>query len=248
MLKHCPRCGYERQVYDTHVMQGICPECGIAIQKWLRREETEVEIHRTGPDRRKEAGSWFATFKAALLDTPDVVEPRVFYGRLAIYFTFFVWGWSFIIGGMSWSNIGSSFLHNVNLPFHEFGHVLFFPFGRFMTYLGGSLFQVALPLGLGAVFLLRYCDNFAASIMIWWSGQNLIDISPYIADASLRTIPLIRGLGREAHDWGNILTELGWLSYDYHLGRASFVIGALLIVVANIWGGCLLYKQKRHLK
>lgn len=117
-----------------------------------------------------------------------------------------------------------------------------------MTLLGGSLFQVLLPLGLGAVFLWRYEDNFAASIMLWWSGQNFIDVSPYIADASFRTIPLIGGLGMEAHDWGNLLTMLDWLNYDYALGRASFVFGSSLMVVANAWGGYLLYLQKERLR
>ncbi len=33
---------------------------------------------------------------------------------------------------------GASFLHLINLPLHEAGHVFFAPFGDFMTSLGGS--------------------------------------------------------------------------------------------------------------
>ena len=33
----------------------------------------------------------------------------------------------------------------VNLPFHEFGHILFRPLGRLMTSLGGSIAQVLMP-------------------------------------------------------------------------------------------------------
>ena len=231
-------------------MSGICPACGIATEKWLRRTLSKTKKHSpVGQSiRHRQAAAGPAKLRSIFLDPPEQIEPTVFYGRVAIYTLFFLWGWWFILAGMSWSSIGGSFLHNVNLPFHEFGHILFSPFGRFMGLLGGSLLQVLLPLGLGAVFLWQYRDNFAASIMLWWSGQNFIDISPYIADASFRTIPLIGGLGKEAHDWGNILTELGWLRYDYTLGRASFILGSVLIILANIWGGYLLLQQKQRLR
>ena len=229
-------------------MQGLCPQCGIAIQKWLDREGNGVKStdYDGKLNQHEEIEPWLTRFKATLLYTPKTVDPAVFYGRVVIFILFVIWGWSFILGGMSWSSIGGSFLHNVNLPFHEFGHVLFSPFGRFMTLLGGSLFQVLMPLGLGIALLWKYKNPFAASIMLWWSGQNFIDVAPYIADASFRTIPLIRGMGEGAHDWGNLLTQLGWLNHDYALDRSSFIFGSLLIILANIWGGYLLYLQKER--
>ena len=247
MSKPCPKCGYVRQLYDSHVMQGLCPKCGIATQKWLRRED-EAVVSRNSDEsliRHEEIGPWYTRLKSILLYTPETTGRADFYGRVVVFILFFIWGWSFILGGLSWTSIGSSFLHSVNLPFHEFGHVLFSPFGRFMTLLGGSLFQVLMPLGLGIAFLCKYKNAFGASIMLWWGGQNFVDIAPYIADASFRTIPLIGGMGAEAHDWGNLLTMLGWLNHDYALGRASFLFGSMLMILANIWGGCLLYLQRR---
>ncbi|HVN70798.1 MAG TPA: hypothetical protein VMU10_02150 [Desulfomonilia bacterium] len=41
---------------------------------------------------------------------------------------------------------GSTMLHYVNLPFHEAGHIFFRLFGEFFTVLGGSLFQLIMPL------------------------------------------------------------------------------------------------------
>lgn len=242
MLELCPKCGYIRQHHDVYIKQGLCPKCGIAIQKWLKREN-ELDNYN-GERFREEIKPWTTRFKSILFYTPETVDPAVFYGRVVVFILIFIWGWSFIFGGLSWTSIGGSFLHKVNLPFHEFGHVLFSLFGRFMTLLGGSLFQVLMPLGLGAVFLFKYKNTFAASIMLWWSGQNFIDIAPYIADASFRTIPLIRGMGEEAHDWGNLLTKAGWLNHDYSLGRSSFLFGSTLIILANIWGGYLLYLQR----
>ena len=40
----------------------------------------------------------------------------------------------------------NSFLHLINLLFHEAGHIIFSPFGQFMTMLGGSLMQVLVPI------------------------------------------------------------------------------------------------------
>src|SRR5690606_20315277 len=168
-----------------------------------------------------------------------------FWGHAVLYALFFLWGWSFILGGIDWIAINGSFLHNVNLAFHEFGHVAFLPFGRFMTILGGSLFQVLLPLGLLAAFSFRQRDNFAASLMLWWCGQNLIDVSPYIADAQARVMPLIGGLGEEAHDWGNLLRMTDTLDHTPAFAWTAFTLGAAPILLSQAWGAALLYIELR---
>src|SRR5512139_1509738 len=67
---------------------------------------------------------------------PGLVARAVLLGLLAL------WTASFLRPGMDAERLMGSFLHLVNLPFHEAGHVLLSPFGRFLTVLGGSLFQV----------------------------------------------------------------------------------------------------------
>ena len=84
--------------------------------------------------------------------------------------------------------------------------------------------------------------------MLWWCGQNFIDVSPYIADAQLRSLPLILGLGEESHDWGNLLTMTGNLQDTYTIANTSFSIGCLLIFVSYIWGAYLLVQQKQTVK
>jgi len=37
------------------------------------------------------------------------------------------------------------FMHLVNLPFHEAGHIIFKAFGRFIIFLGGCLGQLLMP-------------------------------------------------------------------------------------------------------
>lgn len=251
----CPKCNYVRTEDDQYVMEGICPSCGIAYNKW-RPGENEIPsssdkssfriIEQDDPENELFEGPW-ARFLGVLTYIPDRVDSVTFWGRCISYGLFLIWGCRFMLNGMGWEAIGGSFMHNINLPFHEFGHVFFRPFGHFMTILGGSLFQVLLPLFLALAFLLQQQNPFAASIMLWWCGQSFIDLSPYIADATYRGLPLVSGMGEESHDWGNLLTMLGWLHYHHRIAKASFAIGSCLILISMAWGAYLLNRQKKVL-
>ena len=133
-------------------------------------------------------------------------------------------------------------MHVVDLVFHEAGHVLFAPFGAFMTALGGSLLQVMVPI-VCAVAFARKQDGFGAAVAAWWAGQNLVDLGPYIADARALQMELLGGATGaevEGHDWEAILTALGWLHRDRQLGMAAHVIGTLVMVAslaAAAWSG-----------
>jgi hypothetical protein len=84
-------------------------------------------------------------------------------------------------------------LGDIDLAIHEFGHMLFMPFGipflgRTMVILGGSLTQVAFPLLFVGYFLRkgedgRRRDVFAAMVCLWWSSINLLDVAIYCADS-----------------------------------------------------------------
>jgi hypothetical protein len=111
-------------------------------------------------------------------------------------------------------------------------------FGRFVSVLGGSLFQFALPLGLAAAFL-RQGDRFGAAVCAWWAGQNLLDVAPYIADARALQLVLLggsTGAEVEGHDWEYLLTQLGWLHLDRTLGLAAHRIGLGMMMAALVWG------------
>ena len=157
----------------------------------------------------------------------------------------------FLGHGLDAEYLGGSFLHLVNLPFHEAGHVLFIPFGRFMTVLGGSLLQIAVPLTCGVVLLVKTRDPFGAAAALWWAGQNLMDLAPYIADARALRLVLLggrTGAEVEGHDWEYLLQTLGWLHRDLALGRASFAIGSVLMAGALAWGAAVLFRQYRSLR
>lgn len=249
----CPKCHYFRTEADSHTPDGICPACGIAYKKWVAAQAAateQVNPRNTADDEALyDDSDTNETLKEKILYwifyVPDPIDPTVFWARVLAFLIFFVWGWWFIFTNGSWNDVGNSFLHNVNLPFHEFGHVIFRPFGRFMTILGGSLFQIMVPIIILIVFL-KQGDTFEATIMFWWLGQNFIDLSPYIADAEYRGLPLIMGLGESSHDWGNLLTMMGMVDKAYYFGRMSFLTGCTIILVSFAWGAYILYQQKQN--
>lgn len=247
----CPKCGYARQSKDANIHEGICPACGIAYQKWLARQQL---IDNT-PDNNIEEDEPSAEdiplslqLKMLLTEIPEKIDPTAFWGRIIALAVLAVWSGYFALHGIDWEIIGGSFLHNINLAFHEFGHVFFSPFGNFMMILGGSLFQVLLPLVPLVAFVIQQRDNFAASVMLWWCGQNFIDVAPYIQDAEYRALPLVGGASEDFHDWGNILTSLDAVSSCYTLAKASFAFGCLIMLAGLLWGGYILLLQYRSMK
>lgn len=246
-MTECPKCHYQRRAIDAQVNSDICPACGIVYAKWVARHQTSESDTTTLIISDDEDIETRQTFREFIIYVPENIDPAVFWARVVTLACFALWSFYFISAGVDWEKIGGSFLHNPNLAFHEFGHIFFRPFGRFMTILGGSLFQVLMPLGLMLVFMIKQRDNFAASIMLWWSGQNFIDVSPYIDDAQYRMLPLVGGGGEESHDWGNLLTMMNALEKTHKVAHASFNIGAVLIIVALIWGLYLLRLQKKNL-
>ncbi len=186
--------------------------------------------------------------KARLLEMPARVDALTLGARAGAWCAFALWALWFAANGIDYESVNSSFLHAVILPFHEFGHVLFMPFGRFLTILGGSLFQVMMPLGLMLAFLIKQREPFGASVMLWWAGQSMVDLAPYIGDAVDRSMPLIGGMDGDSHDWGTLLTMMNLLNYSQGLARLCFSLGVLVMLAALAWGACLLRMQYEQLK
>ena len=157
---------------------------------------------------------------------------RVARGALLLVLTW--WTIGFVVHPLDGPYVGGSFLHLVNLPFHEAGHVLFAPFGSFLMSLGGSLLQVLIPF-VCAVSFARREDRFSTCVCAWWAGQSLVDLAPYIADARALQLVLLGGFTGaevEGHDWEAILMRLGLLRYDRTLGLAAHWLGSLIMTGA----------------
>ena len=166
-------------------------------------------------------------------------------GRAALLAVLAAWTLSFAVAGQGAA--AQSVLHLPNLVFHEAGHVIFSLFGQFMTVLGGSLLQVAVPLIIAGAFL-RQGDRLGAVVGAWWAGQNLVDLAPYIADARRLEMTLLggrTGAEVEGHDWEYLLTEMGWLHLDQRLGTAAHIIGLTAMIAAVAYGTLLLLRARR---
>ncbi len=225
-----------------------CLRCGIIFAKYRpRRPESRALIILT---RRRARSQWILTAKQWLIESDMTTDSMTFYGRAAVFVAMVWWGWTFITTPLETNYTGESFLHLINLPFHEAGHVIFIPFGRFMTILGGTLGQILMPMICLGTFLIKTRDPFGAAVALWWTAESMMDIAPYINDARALDLMLIGGVtGKETdgHDWNNILTMLGLLEWDHRLAHLTYNVGILLMLGSFLWGGVLLLNHYRRL-
>ena len=191
-------------------------------------------------------------FLKRILFVEKPIQPNHFFYKCLLYIVLLIWGLSFFDETNFAKNpfgVTTSFLHIINLIFHEAGHIIFGFFGRFIQVLGGSLLQCLIPLIIMIQFL-RQKNNFEASIGLWWFGQNLLDISPYIYDAWDKILPLLGGgTGQNRpHDWYYLLQATN--SLDNYAGIASFTanLGKFILLLSFVWGGVVLYKTFRILQ
>jgi hypothetical protein len=179
-------------------------------------------------------------------DTPGSPERLVL--RALVSLGLLAWTWSLARASIESNAVGASFLHLINLPFHEAGHVIFMFFGRFLMTLGGSLMQLLVPAALTLVFLTRHRDPFGAAVTFWWFGENLLDLAPYINDARALELVLLGGrTGKEVegHDWERILWDLGLLAHDHTIARLAHFIGGVIMLLACAWAATLVIRQWR---
>lgn len=127
---------------------------------------------------------------------------------------------------------GGSLMDNVDLPIHETGHLVFGPFGEFIGFAGGTLFQLIMPAAF-VIYFLRRKDTHSASVALWWIAQNFWNISVYAADARAQELPLVGG---GEHDWAYMLGELHWLPYDQRIARGIWMLGVVIYVAATVIG------------
>lgn len=245
----CPMCGFEQS--DGGVE---CLKCGIIFHKCLTHGEIASEdslpLKRTHTRRKEsEKPAWSDWVRDLLFYIEPQVNVFYFGGRIILYVVLIIYGLKFIFTSMENSYAVMPFMHLVNLPFHEAGHIIFMPFGRFIMFLGGTLGQLLMPLICMGGLLITTRNTFGASASLWWLGENFMDIAPYINDARALRLILIGGVtGREVdgHDWQNILGTLGCLQYDHLISHISYTVGIVLLMVSLLWGGYILYWQWKN--
>ncbi len=256
----CPKCNFEQD--DGHTE---CLRCGIIFSKFQHQKprKTDDRIDSGGqPPPQKTASSsdhddsvyeTSGGLKELLFGVNPEADPIFIWVKcilLAILLFFTV---KLCLASIRSNTAGNFFLHYINLPFHETGHIIFRPFGRLLTSMGGSITQLLLPLICLVTLLIKTRDAFGASVAFWWFGENFLDMAPYIDDARRLTLPLVGGnTGKTSpygfHDWEFILAELGLLRYDHALAKFSHGLGSVIMVTALLWGGYCLYLHYKESK
>jgi hypothetical protein len=244
----CPKCGFEMREAGVE-----CPRCGVVIAKFGKRTAITpppAASVRGNVRRRAEGGigEWLGELLFHVKPDADSLD---FSLRAACAGIFFVWGILFVFSSVNRPAFGYGFWHLINLPFHEAGHIFFRPFGRFVTSLGGTLGQFLMPLVCMGVFLVKTRDTFAAGFSLWWLGESMIDIAPYIDDARRLTMPLLGGNTGETspygfHDWEYILTEAGLLRFDHTIAVLTHGMGVVLILLTFVWWGIVLHRYRMN--
>lgn len=135
----------------------------------------------------------------------------------------------------------TSIFGGINLGIHELGHLLFYPFGEFISVLGGSLFQVLVPV-LSFWIFLRQEDYFALSLSACWLGTSLFNLALYIGDAGEMALPLVSPFAGEEiiHDWNYLLSRAGLLSLDNFLSFIVKIFAIFFMLSGILWGIYLL--------
>lgn len=247
-MQACPKCDHRQPAGRIE-----CERCGVIFAKVRGRDTSGAGPLRkpesaAGEETTPESG-WAARLAGLLFEVPAEEMPLLAVGRAIVYVGLLVWGWRFILAPIKSNTVGESFIHLVNLPFHEAGHILFGFFGRFIGVLGGSLMQLLVPAIVLCAFVYRR-NVFGGAVGLWWLGESFLDLAPYIDDARAGQLMLLGGVtGREVedyHDWEVILRDLGWLRYDHAIARLAHGLGAVLILLSIVWGGYILYRQFRR--
>lgn len=122
-------------------------------------------------------------------------------------------------------------LDYVNLSFHEFGHLFFGVFGRTIGIWGGTIAQLLMPSMVLVSFWTRR-ETSGITFSIFWIGENLLNISVYIADARSRLLPLVGG---GEHDWYIILSGMGMLQYETMIAGIVKTLGWIIMIGAIAW-------------
>lgn len=126
------------------------------------------------------------------------------------------------------------FIDFINILMHEAGHWIFAVFGHLMGVLGGSINQVLIPLIFAGNFFFRG-ENFSGSIMLFWVGQNFINVSQYAGDAVKMQLPLLgggNGWETGSHDWNYLLIYWGVLPHTDAIATTLKISGIIIIIIA----------------
>ena len=234
--RECPKCGHPAAAGAMLVDE--CPACGVLFRKMLAASAPAPR-----PVEEHSDGGW-----RLLLQTPEEGRSARAIAGALLWLAAAWYAWQFFRFNVADpESMPAPFLYSAIVPFHEFGHLLFRPFGEFMHNAGGSLMQFLMPLGFGIYFVHWRHDNLAGWLMLWWEGTQWVNLAPYCYDAKKPSMILLTGRTGDtgAHDYVDMLGDLGLLNRAHEVAALMKYFGMLLMLVALAWGALLLARAWR---
>lgn len=235
----CPKC---RLPLDKAAPMTQCPRCGLIFAKYLaaQRGESPRSQSHAAPD--SDDRPWWAS----LLDVPQRVSKTHWIGRCVLLVLVAIWGcriWAADITEIP------AFVHLTLIPFHEAGHVIFWPFGEFMRVAGGTLGQWIIPVVCAVALHRQNGDNFGAALATWWLAASIMDASVYAYDALDPVLPLIGGgTGADSfHDFVYLFNATGQLQRAHAWGHFMHFVGTLMMLISLAWAATILVRQHRNI-
>ncbi len=144
-------------------------------------------------------------------------------------------------------------LDSGNLVIHEGGHALFRWFGDFLQVAGGTILQLLVPLLLAMAFYVRrQAVGYALFLLVMF--ENLLYVTRYMSDARVQAgsyvaigVGAMEGLEDPMmHDWYNLFSRFGVLSYDTRIAAAVFKIGWAGMIGTVLWFGWRGYRSRQE--
>ena len=169
---NCPKCGHEQPDGTDE-----CQQCGVIFSR-IHTLAAETPLQQLSPESAPgtDRPALLALLKERLLRVDPDESRLLVAGRALVYLVLLLWGFRLMTSSIASNYVGESFLHLINLPFHEAGHIFFSPFGRFLQVLGGTLGQWLVPLVVLCAFVLKG-NPFGARLDSGGSGR-VSSISP----------------------------------------------------------------------
>lgn len=127
----------------------------------------------------------------------------------------------------------------MTLAIHEGGHLLFGPFGQWLSIAGGSITQVLAPIAAGWI-LLRQDDRYGVAIAGTWLAYSLTNLANYIGDARAMAMQLVGFSDDPLHDWHYLLESVHLLPYDTRLAGLVRTFAVVVLIASLVFGGRIL--------
>lgn len=196
----CDRCLHDPMLHN----QG-CENGGLIFAKYERRQK-RLEEERLDLDEG-ERESRLAELREAMAQPPGYLHSFTL-PSAALWAVFVIWGFGYLVQDIHSLGHGSHFMHAVNLPFHEAGHLIFGIFGE--NFLDIAPYMADARDGVLPLLGGNYGKSSPYGLHDWEFILGETGLLEYDTVLAAVTLNLGRGIMLLAVIWGGVLLWKAW--------------------------------------